>query len=59
MQSQGALHACLVEQTTISNMAQRNAAASAINDAAIAQQERATNNVNPAGESNTWQNYLP
>jgi|SRR5579883_688766 hypothetical protein len=59
MQSQGALHACLVEQTTISNMAQRNAAALAVNDAATAQQERATNNANPAGESNTWQNYLP
>ncbi len=59
MQSQGALHACLVEQTTISNMAQRNAAALAVNDAATAQQERATNNTNPAGESNTWQNYLP
>jgi hypothetical protein len=59
IQSQGALHACLVEQATIGNMAQRNAAASAINDAAIAQQERATNNTNPAGESNTWQSYLP
>lgn len=59
MQSQGALHACLVEQTTISNMSQRNAAASAINDSALAQQERAVNNANPAGESNTWQTYLP
>lgn len=59
MQSQGALHACLAEQTTISNMAQRNAAAAAINDAALAQQERSTNNANPTNESNTWQNYLP
>ena len=59
MQSQGALHACLVEQTTISNMAQRNAAAAAINDASTAQQERIANNANPANESNTWQNFLP
>jgi hypothetical protein len=59
IQSQGQLHACLVEQTTISNMAQRNAAALAINDTAIAQQERAVNNSNFANESATWQTYLP
>ncbi len=58
-QSQGVLHACLAEQTTISNMAQRNAAAAAINDAAFIQQQRAANNVMPANESNTWQTYIP
>lgn len=59
LQSQGALHACLAEQMTISNMAQRNAAAVAINDAAFIEQQRGTNNVNPANESTTWQTYLP
>jgi type IV secretion system protein TrbJ len=59
VQSQGQLQSCLVEQTTISNMAQRNAAALAINDAAAAQQERALNNSNFANESTTWQTYLP
>lgn len=59
VQSQGQLQSCLVEQTTVSNMAQRNAAAIAINDAAFVQQQRTLNNVNPANESNTWQTYLP
>lgn len=59
MQAQGQLHACLVEQTTISNMAQRNAAALAINDNAIAEQEKATNNTNFTNGSTTWQTYLP
>lgn len=58
-QSQGQLEACLVEQTTIANMGQRNAAATAINDAAIAAQEQAANNTNFANESNSWQNDLP
>lgn len=59
VQSQGQLQSCLVEQTTISNMAQRNAAALGINDAATAQQERTLNNSNFANESTTWQTYLP
>lgn len=59
MQAQGQLQACLVEQTTIANMAQRNAAALAINDSAIAEQEKAANNTNFANESTTWQTYLP
>jgi type IV secretion system protein TrbJ len=59
LQSQGQLQSCLVEQTTISNMAQRNAAAIAINDAAFVQQQHVINNVNPANESNTWQTYVP
>lgn len=59
MEAQGQLQSCLVEQTTIANMAQRNAAALAINDSAIAEQENATNNTNFANESRTWQTYLP
>jgi type IV secretion system protein TrbJ len=59
IKSQGQLHACLAEQTTISNMMQRNAAAAAINDAAVAAQEHSTNNTNFANESNSWQNDLP
>jgi hypothetical protein len=58
-QAQGQLQACLVEQTTIANMAQRNAAVLAINDGAVAEQEKATNNTNFANESTTWQTYLP
>lgn len=59
IQAQGLLQACLAEQSTVSNMAQRNAAAAAINDASFAQQERIANNANPANESNTWQSFLP
>jgi hypothetical protein len=44
---------------TVANMAQRNAAATAINDAAYVQQQRAVNNMNPDNESHTWQTYLP
>lgn len=59
IKSQGQLHACLAEQTTIANMMQRNATAQLINEAAVAQQEQATNNTNFANESNSWQNDLP
>ena len=59
IESQGQLHACLAEQTTIANMAQRNAAAIALNDASIAEQERVSNNTNLADGSTTWQGYLP
>jgi hypothetical protein len=59
IQSQGILHACLAAQMTVANMAQRNAAATAINDAAYVQQQRAVNNMNPDNESHTWQTYLP
>jgi hypothetical protein len=59
IQSQGILHACLAAQMTVANMAQRNAAATAINDAAYVQQQRAVNNMNPNNESHTWQTYLP
>ncbi len=59
VQAQGQLQSCLVEQTTIANMAQRNAAAAAINDNATAAQERALNNTDYGNASNTWQTYLP
>jgi hypothetical protein len=59
IQSQGILHACLAAQMTVANMAQRNAAATAINNAAYVQQQRATNNTNPDNQSHTWQTYIP
>jgi type IV secretion system protein TrbJ len=59
IQSQGVLHACLAAQMTVANMAQRNAAATAINNAAYVQQQRATNNTNPDNQSHTWQTYIP
>ena len=59
VQAQGVLQACQTAQLTVANMAQRNAAATAINDAAYVQQERAVNNVNPNNQAHTWQTYLP
>ena len=59
LQAQGVIQACQAAQLTVANMAQRNAAATAINDAAYVQQERAVNNMNPNNQSHTWQTYLP
>jgi hypothetical protein len=59
MQSQGTLQSCLAGQMTVANMQQRNAAVEDINTAAFVQQQRSTNNVTAASESNTWQTYLP
>jgi hypothetical protein len=59
MQAQGALHACLAGQMTVANMEHRNAAVEDLNTAVFVQQQRATNDVSAAGESNTWQTYLP
>jgi hypothetical protein len=59
MQSQGVLQACLASQMTVTNMERRNAAAQDLNTAAFVQQQRSTNNVSAANESNTWQTYLP
>jgi len=59
IQAQGVLQACQTAQLTVSNMAQRNAAATAINDAAYVQQQRAVSNVNPNNQAHTWQTYLP
>ncbi len=58
-QSQGALHACQAAQAAVANMAQRAAAATEINNAAVVQQQRSGNPSAPANSSSTWQNYLP
>jgi len=59
MQSQGTLQSCLAGQMTVANMERRNAAVEDINTAAFVQQQRSTNNVSAASESNTWKTYLP
>lgn len=59
IQAQGALHSCLATQITISNMAQRNAAATMINDAAFVQVERASNPTFAGNSSDTWTSYIP
>jgi hypothetical protein len=59
MQAQGTLHTCLAGQMTIANMERRNAAVEDLNTAVFVQQQRATNDVSAASESNTWQTYLP
>lgn len=59
MQSQGELHSCLATQMTIANMAQRNAAATAINDAAFVQVQRAANPTFAGNSSETWTSYVP
>jgi type IV secretion system protein TrbJ len=59
MQSQGSLQVCLAGQMTVANMERRNAAVEDMNTAATIQQQRSTNDVSAANESNTWQTYLP
>jgi hypothetical protein len=59
MQAQGTLHACLAGQMTVANMERRNAAVEDLNTAVFLQQQRSTNNVSAASESNTWKTYLP
>lgn len=59
MQNQGAMQACLASQMAVTNMERRNAAATDLNTAAFVQQQRATNDMSAANESNTWQSYLP
>jgi len=59
MQAQGSLHTCIAGQMTIANMERRNAAVEDLNTAVFVQQQRSTNDVNAASESNTWQTYLP
>ena len=59
MQNQGAMQACLASQMAVTNMERRNAAATDLNTAAFVQQQRTTNDVSAANESNTWQTYLP
>jgi hypothetical protein len=59
MQSQGVLQACLASEMAVSNMEQRNAAATDLNTAAYVAQQRATNDTSAASEGNTWDSYLP
>jgi hypothetical protein len=59
MQAQGTLHTCLAGQMTVANMERRNAAVEDLNTAVFVQQQRSTNDASAAGESNTWQTYLP
>lgn len=59
MQTQGTMQTCLASQMAVANMERRNAAAIDLNTASFVQQQRTTNNVNAASESNTWQTYLP
>jgi hypothetical protein len=59
MQNQGAMQSCIASQMAVANMERRNAAATDLNTAAFVQQQRSTNDVSAANESNTWQTYLP
>lgn len=59
MQSQGVLQACLASEMAVSNMQQRNAAATDLNTAAYVAQQRAANDTSAASEGNTWDSYLP
>ena len=59
MQSQGVLQACLASEMAVSNMQQRNAAATDLNTAAYVAQQRAADDTNAASEGNTWDSYLP
>ncbi len=59
MQSQGVLQACLASEMAVSNMQQRNAAATDLNTAAYVAQQRAADDTSAASEGNTWDSYLP
>jgi len=59
MQSQGVLQACLASEMAVSNMQQRNAAATDLNTAAYVAQQRSADDTSAANEGNTWDSYLP
>jgi hypothetical protein len=59
MQNQGTLQACLASQMAVTNMQQRNAAATDLNTAVFVQTQHATHDMSAASEDNTWQTYLP
>jgi hypothetical protein len=59
MQSQGVLQACLASEMTVTNMQQRNAAATDLNTAVFVQAQHSTHDMSAATEDNTWQTYLP
>ena len=57
--SQGALHACLVEQNIIANSWQRNAAAEAMNVFGIAQSSRNAAKADYGNIASTYYSYVP
>ena len=59
MQNQGTLQACLASEMAVTNMQQRNAAATDLNTAVFVQTQHATHDMSAASEDNTWQTYLP
>ncbi|MDQ2832843.1 MAG: hypothetical protein M3Y50_03690 [Acidobacteriota bacterium] len=59
MQSQGTIQTCLASQMAVTNMQQRNAAATDLNTAVFVQAQHTTHDMSAASESNTWQTYLP
>jgi len=59
IQSQGVLQACLASEMAVSNMQQRNAAATDLNTAVFVQTQHSTHDMSAASEDNTWQTYLP
>ena len=59
LKQQGMLQACLAQQMAVGSMQQRNAAAEDLNTWGAVEQQRSTNNVNPADSSTTWTTYLP
>ena len=59
LQAQGVIHACLAQQMAIQNMQTRNAAAQDLNSKGYVQQERQTNPVDTANESQGWQTFIP
>jgi hypothetical protein len=59
MQSQGVLQACLASEMAVTNMQQRNAAATDLNTAVFVQTQHSTHDMSAATEDNTWQTYLP
>jgi hypothetical protein len=59
MQNQGTLQACLASEMAVTNMQQRNAAATDLNTTVFVQTQHATHDMSAASEDNTWQTYLP
>lgn len=59
MQSQGVLQACLASEMAVTNMQQRNAAATDLNTAVFVHTQHSTHDMSAATEDNTWQTYLP
>jgi hypothetical protein len=58
-QSQGALHACLVEQQILANTWQRNAATETMNSYGAATVSRQTNSTEYGNVQATYYGYIP